>query len=62
LNGTHQFLAYVDDVNPLGDDREYKRSAETVTDASKESSLEGNAYKTNICWCLVARMQVKIET
>jgi hypothetical protein len=36
-NGTHQLLAYVDDVNLLGDNIDtIKRNTETLIDASKE--------------------------
>jgi hypothetical protein len=47
LNGTHQLLAYADDVNLLGDNMDtIKKSTETSTDASKEDGLEVNAEKT----------------
>jgi hypothetical protein len=43
LNGTHQLLAYTDDVNLLGDDvNTMKRNTETLIDASKEVCLEIN--------------------
>jgi hypothetical protein len=47
LNGTHQLLAYADDVNLLGDniDTIYKNT-ETLIDASKEVGLEINVDKT----------------
>jgi hypothetical protein len=36
LNGTHQLLAYADDVNPLGDNIDsIKESPETLIGASK---------------------------
>jgi hypothetical protein len=36
LNGTHQLLAYADDVNLLGDNFDtIKKSIETLIDASK---------------------------
>jgi hypothetical protein len=36
LNGTHQLLAYADDVNLLGDNIEtIKKSTETLFDANK---------------------------
>jgi hypothetical protein len=46
LKGTHQFLAYADDVNLLGDIDTIKKSTETSIDASKEDGLEVNAEKT----------------
>jgi hypothetical protein len=43
LNGTHQRLAYADDVNLLGDNIDtIKKKTETLIDASKEVSLEIN--------------------
>jgi hypothetical protein len=47
LNGIHQLLAYVDDVNLLGDNTEtIKRNKETLTDASNEVGLEENTERT----------------
>jgi sorting nexin-29 len=47
LNGTHQLLAYADDVNLLGDKIDtIKKNTETVIDASREVGLEINAEKT----------------
>jgi hypothetical protein len=43
LNGTHQILAYADDMNLLGDNiNTVKKNTETLTDASKEVGLEIN--------------------
>jgi hypothetical protein len=40
LNGTHQLLAYADDVNLLGDNMDtIKKDTETLTDTSKEVGL-----------------------
>jgi hypothetical protein len=47
LNGTHQFLAYADDVNILGGSlHTVKENAEALVVATKEIGLEVNADKT----------------
>jgi hypothetical protein len=47
LNGTHQLLAYADDVNLLGDNVDtIKKNTDTFTDASKKVGLEINVEKT----------------
>jgi hypothetical protein len=47
VNGTHQLLAYTDDVNLLGDNTDaIKKNKETLIDASKEVGLEINVEKT----------------
>jgi hypothetical protein len=47
LNGTHQLLAYADDVNILvGSIRAVKENAEALVVAAKEIGLEVNADKT----------------
>jgi len=47
LNGTHQLLAYVDDVNILGGSvHTVKKNAEALVAATKENGLEVNAHKT----------------
>jgi hypothetical protein len=47
LNGTHQLLAYVDDVNLLGDSvYTIKENSETLLEASRNIGLEINAEKT----------------
>jgi hypothetical protein len=56
LNGTHQLLAYADDVNLLGDDIDtVNKNTETLIDASKEVGLEVNIEKTK--YVLVSRDQ-----
>jgi hypothetical protein len=43
LNGTHQLLAYTDDVKLLGDNIDtIKKNTETLIDASKEVGVEIN--------------------
>jgi hypothetical protein len=55
LNGTHQLLAYADDVNLLGDNIDtIKKNKETLIDASKEVGLQISLVET--------RMQVKAAT
>jgi len=44
LNGTHQLLAYADDVSILGGS--VKKNAEALVAATKEIGLEVNAHKT----------------
>jgi hypothetical protein len=47
LNGTHQHLAYADDVNILrGSARTVKENPEALVVATKESGLEVNADTT----------------
>jgi hypothetical protein len=47
LNGTHQLLAYADDVNLLGDNIDtIKKNTETLIVDSKEVDLEINVEKT----------------
>jgi hypothetical protein len=56
LNGTHQLLAYADDVNLLGDKIDtINKNTEILTDASKEVDLEVNIEK--IKYMLVYRDQ-----
>jgi hypothetical protein len=55
--GSHQLLAYADDVNLVGDNIDtIKKNAETLIDASKEVGLEINIEKTKYMFCLVTRM------
>jgi hypothetical protein len=47
LNGTHQLLAYTDDVNLLRDNIDtIKKNTETLIDSSKEVGLEINVKQT----------------
>jgi hypothetical protein len=47
LNGTHQLLAYADDVNVLGGSvHTVKKNVEDLVVATKEIGLEVNADKT----------------
>jgi hypothetical protein len=47
LNGTHQLLICIVDLNLLGDNRDtIKKNTETLTDVSKELGLEVNTEKT----------------
>jgi len=47
LNGTHQFLAYADDVNILGGSiHTLKENAEALVAATREIGLEVSADKT----------------
>jgi hypothetical protein len=56
LNGTHQLLAYADDVNLLGDNIDtIKKNTETLIVASKKVGLEINVDKTK--YMLLSRHQ-----
>jgi hypothetical protein len=51
LNGTHQHLAYADDVNLLADNIDtINKNTQTQIDASKEVGLEVNVEKTKCMW------------
>jgi hypothetical protein len=51
LNGTHQLLVYVDDVNLLGDNIDtIKSNTQTLIETSKEISLEVNTEKLTREW------------
>jgi hypothetical protein len=56
LNGTHQLLAYADDVNLLGDSIDtIKKNTESFIDASKEIGLE--IYLEETKYMLLSRHQ-----
>jgi hypothetical protein len=56
LNGTHQLLAYADDVNLLRDSIDtIKKNTEILIDASKEVGLELNVDETK--YMLLSRHQ-----
>jgi hypothetical protein len=47
MNGTHQLLAYADDVNVLGENIDtIQKNTEALLDADKEVGLEVNSEKT----------------
>jgi hypothetical protein len=56
LNGTHQLLAYADDVNLLGDNRDtINKNTEILIDASRKVGLKINVDKTK--YMLLSRHQ-----
>jgi hypothetical protein len=56
LNGTHQLLAYADDVNLLGDNIDtVEKNTKALIDASKKVGLEINVEKTK--YMLLSRHQ-----
>jgi hypothetical protein len=58
LNGTHQLLAYADDVNILGGSvHTVKENAEALLVATREIGLEVNAIKLRTWLCLGIGMQ-----
>jgi hypothetical protein len=60
LNGTHELLAYDDDMNLLGDNIDtIKKTTETLIDASQEVGLGINAEKTK--YMLLSRHQNVVQ-
>jgi hypothetical protein len=56
LNGTHQLLAYANDVNIVGENIDtIQRNTKALLDASKEAGMEVNPEKTK--YMLVSRCQ-----
>jgi hypothetical protein len=63
LNGTHQMLVYVDDVNLLRDNVDtIKKNKESLIEASKDIGLEVNQRKLSICCCFISRMLGNVMT
>jgi hypothetical protein len=67
LNGTHQLLAYIDDINTAAENIDkIKENTEALLDASKEVGLEMNPEKTKymlmLCYQKVGqKLSVKIK-
>ena len=63
LNGTHQFLAYADDINILGGRiNTLKENAEALVAATREIGLEVNADKTKYVHCHVSRSECRTNS
>jgi hypothetical protein len=47
FNGTHQLLAYADDVNTVGENKDIiQKNTKSLLDSSKETGLEVTPEKT----------------
>jgi hypothetical protein len=65
LNGTHQLLAYADDVNLLGDNilvDTIKKNTETLIDASKEVGLEIIVEKTKYIYIAISSTECRSKS
>jgi hypothetical protein len=63
LNGTHQLLAYADDVNLLGDNIDkIKKFTETFIDHSKEVDLEIKVERTKYMLLSHHQNEAKVGT
>ena len=61
LNGTHQLLAYADDVNVLGgSEHTVKENAEALVAAAREIGIEVSADNLITWSCLETRMQNEV--
>ena len=59
MNGTHQVLAYADDVNLIGDDiRTILRNADVLLNACKDIDLAVNTRNTNYMEMSISRQEV----
>jgi len=62
LNGTHQLLAYADDVNILGGSIHIlKENAEALVAATREIGLEVSADKTK-CMVIISRSECRTNS
>jgi sorting nexin-29 len=60
FNGTHQLLAYADDVNLLGDNIDtIKKNTQTLIDANNKVGLEINVEKTK--YMLLSHQQNAVQ-